>query len=183
MTTTWDEKKGRAISETERNLVSVIDEFTELGYVEAPKPPPTCQQKIDTSAPPVAQVDAASQDDISSFENSLLGGQRQTAPPQTVFAVNPSDDRSVAGRSVAAPVASLESRMTEIERRLDIIDHLEQILLRLDPKSKESQSQPDPDPSEHDGLPAPMDTSSQEADHNDAVGDSSTVTADGAPAH
>ena len=183
MTTTWDEKEGRAISETERNLVSVLDKFTELGYVEVPQPPPTSQQEIDKSVPPVAQVDAASQDDISSFGNSMLGGQCHTAPRQTAFAVNPSDDRSVTGRSVAASVASLESRMTEIERRLNTLDRLEEIFLRLDPKPKESQPQPVPDPSENDGLPVPMDSSSQEGDHNDVVGNSTAVTADGAPAH
>jgi len=160
--TQWDEKEGRAISLTERNLASVLDEFTELGYVELHKPSHTNQQKPDTSAPPVTQVDAASQDDISSFGNSLLGGQRQTAPRQTAFAITPSEDQSVAGKSVAASVASLESRMTEIERRLETIDRLEQILLR--------------------SLPAPMDTSSQDGGHNNVVGDSTAETADGAPA-
>ena len=58
--TEWDEKEGRAISLTERNLVSVLDEFTELGYVEVPKPTPSNQQTLDTSAPPVTQVDATS---------------------------------------------------------------------------------------------------------------------------
>ena len=102
-----------------------------------------------------------------------MGGQRQAAPRQTAFAIAPSDDRSV-----AASVASLESRVTEIERRLETIDRLEQILLRLDPQPKGSHDQ-----YEHDGLPAPMDTSSHESDQQNVVGDFPADDAAEAPAH
>ena len=181
--TQWDEKEGRAISLTEKNLVSVLDEFTELGYVDTPKPPPSNQTRIDGTPPPVSQIDAVSQDDISSFGNSLLGGQRQVAARQTAFETQPSDDKSVAQRSVAASVASLESRMTEIEKRLDTIDRLEQILLRLDSQSHKSQSAPSAEHDSYDGLPAPMDTSSPDGASSDVVGDSTAEQADGAPAH
>lgn len=80
METTWDANKGRAISKTEQNLKVIMDELDEMDYVKKPQTQKqTTQTTLDPHMPPVEQIDAATQDDISSFGNSLLGGQKQAA--------------------------------------------------------------------------------------------------------
>ena len=112
-----------------------MDEFDELDYIEAPEQSkPSTQTTIDQhAAPPVAQIDAQTQDDISSFGNSLLGGNKQAAPRQSAFATtfNPPDDHSVA-KSVAETVQSLESRMSAIEDKLQALDRLTAFLDKME---------------------------------------------------
>ena len=133
--TKWDAEAGRAVSKTEQNLQSIMDEFDELDYIEAPEQSkPNTQTTIDQhAAPPVAQIDAQTQDDISSFGNSLLGGNKQAAPRQSAFATtfNPPDDHSVA-KSVAETVQSLESRMSAIEDKLQALDRLTAFLDKME---------------------------------------------------
>ena len=133
--TKWDAEAGRAVSKTEQNLQSIMDEFDELDYIEAPEQSkPSTQTTIDQhAAPPVAQIDAQTQDDISSFGNSLLGGNKQAAPRQSAFATtfNPPDDHSVA-KTVAETVQSLESRMSAIEDKLQALDRLTAFLDKME---------------------------------------------------
>ena len=108
-----------------------MDEFDAMDYVEKPqKPKSTGQTTMEQYASPIEQVDAATQDDISSFGNSLLGGQRQSAPRASAFATsfNPPDEASVAQRSVAETVSSLDSRLTALENRLGTLDRIEALL-------------------------------------------------------
>lgn len=139
---TWDENEGRAISSTEKNLKAIMDEFDEMDYVETPTAPSkTNQTIIDQHMPPVNQVDAATQDGISSFGNSLLGGNRQAQVRASAFATNfnPPDDGSVAQRSMADTVTSLESRMTALEGKLEALDRITAFLDRFE-KNKASGS-------------------------------------------
>ena len=134
METTWNEQEGRAVSKTEQNLKEIMDEIDAMDYVEKPqKPKSNGQTTMEQHAPPIDQVDAATQDDISSFGNSLLGGQRQSAPRASAFATtfNPSDEASVAQRSVAETVSSLDSRLTALENRLRTLDRIEALLSNL----------------------------------------------------
>ena len=141
---TWDENEGRAISSTEKNLKAIMDEFEEMDYIETPAAPKTNQTIIDHHMPPVNQVDTATQDDISSFGNSLLGGNRQAQVRASAFAtnLNPPDDGSVAQRSMADTVTSLESRMTALESKLEALDRITAFLEKLDKKTSGSTVTP-----------------------------------------
>ena len=140
--TKWDENEGRAISKTEQNLKEIMDELDEMEYVEKPAAPKqTAQTTLDAHMPPVEHVDAATQDDISSFGNSLLGGQKQAAVRASAFATtfNPPGDESVAQRSMADTVTSLESRMTAIESKLSALDRITSFLYKLEQGQQASQ--------------------------------------------
>lgn len=138
METKWDEEAGRAVSKTEQNLQEIMAAFDEMDYVEKPKstkPKSTGQTTMTQHTPPVEQVDTNTQDDISSFGNSLLGGQRPTTIARAsafVTTYNPPEDSSVAQHSMAASVTSLESRMTALESKLDILDRMSAFLDRFD---------------------------------------------------
>ena len=142
--TTWDENEGRAISSTEKNLKAIMDEFEEMDYIETRAAPKKNQTIIDHHMPPVNQVDTATQDDISSFGNSLLGGNRQAQVRASAFATtfNPPDEGSVAQRSMADTVTSLESRMTALESKLEALDRITAFLDKLDKKTSGSTVTP-----------------------------------------
>lgn len=173
----WDENEGRAVSKTEQNLKEIMDEFDAMDYVENSKTAPQKQNgqtTMDRHAPPVQQIDAATQDDISSFGNSLLGGQRkaQARPSSFSTTFNPPDDTSVA-QSVAQTVESLDSRMTAIENRLAALDRLEQFLDKFESK-----------PTTSTNTTITASTPSQNSTNaNNVVGDSAVTSDSGAPAH
>ena len=173
----WDENEGRAVSKTEQNLKEIMDEFDAMDYVENSKTAPQKQNgqtTMDRHAPPVQQIDAATQDDISSFGNSLLGGQRKAQARPSAFSTtfNPPDDTSVA-QSVAQTVESLDSRMTAIENRLAALDRLEQFLDKFESK-----------PTTSTNTTITASTPSQNSTNaNNVVGDSAVTSDSGAPAH
>ena len=134
--TTWNAEEGRAVSKVEQNLAEIVEEFDAMDYVTIPDTAPpkqTGQTTMKQHVPPVEQIDAATQDDISSFGNSLLGGQRQAQARASAFSTtfNPPEDATVA-RSVAETVSSLDSRLTALENKLDVLDRMSAFLDRFD---------------------------------------------------
>ena len=172
--TKWNEKEGRAISKVEQSLAEIVEEFDAMDYVVKPNAPVTVQTgqtTMDQHAPPVEQIDATTQDDISSFGNSLLGGQRQVAARASAFATtfNPPDDGTVA-KSVAETVSSLDSRLTALENKLEVLDKMSAFLDRLEKQQKTT-----------DGTEV---TPSESANStNNVVGDLADASSSKAPAH
>ena len=172
--TTWNEEEGRAISKVEQSLAEIVEEFDAMDYVVKPKAPPpvqTGQTTMDQHAPPVEQIDAATQDDISSFGNSLLGGHRQVAARASAFATtfNPPDD-GTAAKSVAETVSSLDSRLTALEGKLEVLDRMSAFLDRLE-KGKQTT----------DGTEVTPSGSANNT--NNVVGDLAEESSSKAPAH
>lgn len=128
---------------------------------------------MDQHAPPITQVDAQFQDDIPSFGNSLLGGQKQAAPRQSAFATtfHPPEDQSVT-RSVADTVESLESRMSVIEDKLKALDRLTTFLDKMENGTPQNGS-----------TVTPSATTGTEKQTDNAVGASTETKSSEAPAH
>ena len=176
--TTWNEEEGRAVSKVEQSLAEIVEEFDAMDYVVKPKstaPKQTGQTTMEQHAPPVEQIDAETQDDISSFGNSLLGGQRQVAARASAFATsfNPPEDATVA-RSVAETVSSLDSRLTALESKLGVLDRMSAFLDRFE-NGKQS--------TEGSEVTPPSSSKGAANNSNNVVGDLAEESSSKAPAH
>ena len=176
--TTWNEEEGRAVSKVKQSLAEIVEEFDAMDYVTKPspnKPKPTGQTTMDQHVPPIEQVDATTQDDISSFGNSLLGGQRQVAARASAFstAFNPPEDATVA-RSVAETVSSLDSSLTALENKLDVLDKMSTFLDRFEGGNKSTTG----------NVVTPASTTNSDANNlTNVVGDLAENSTSEAPAH